>query len=235
MSTLVRPARSVEVIPPLEQGDHLSREEFERRYEAMSHVKKAELIEGVVYMPSPVSYEGHGKSDADLAGWLWSYHVHTPGTGQANNTTIRLDLDNEPQPDSLLMIEPSSGGSVEIEDGYIVSAPELVAEVASSSVSIDLNTKLHVYRRNGVREYIVWRVRDQAVDWFVLRGSQYERLTPTTDGLLKSECFPGLWLDPAALLRGDMLRVLEVLTRGLGSAEHGEFVEGLAERRKLSS
>ena len=41
-------------ILPLEHGDHLTREEFERRYEAMPHVRKAELIEGVVYMPSPV-------------------------------------------------------------------------------------------------------------------------------------------------------------------------------------
>src|SRR5207248_2634562 len=83
-------------------------------------------------------------------------------------------------------------------DDFIKAAPELVAEVSASSVSYDLHSKLNVYRRNGVREYIVWRVLDKEIDWFVLRGTQFERLT--LDGLLlKSEAFPGLWLDPAAL------------------------------------
>jgi Uma2 family endonuclease len=131
------------------------------------------------------------------------------------------------------MIDPACGGRALIDaGGYVVNAPELVAEVASSSASIDLNDKLHVYRRNGVREYIVWRVRDQAIDWFVLRGSKYELLSLTADGLLKSECFPGLWLDPAALLRGGMLRVLEVLQQGIGSAEHGAFAASLAAKGK---
>jgi Uma2 family endonuclease len=235
MSTLVRPTRTPEPVPPLEPGDRLTREEFERRYEAMPQVKKAELIEGVVYMPSPVNYESHGRQDRQLSLWLGYYQAHTPGTGGAGNTTVKLDLDNEPQPDELLLIEPASGGAVEIEKGYIVSAPDLVAEVASSSVSIDMNTKFHVYRRNGLREYIVWRVRDQAIDWFVLRGSQYEKLAPTAGGVLQSECFPGLWLDSAALLRGDMLRVLEVLQQGIASPEHAAFIAKLKEKAKQNS
>jgi len=155
MSTVARPASSSETVPPLEPGDHLSREEFERRYEAIPHVKKAELIEGVVHMPSPVNFETHGRQNRHLGLWLSYYQVHTPGTGGASNTTIKLDLDNEPQPDELLLVEPECGGAARIEDGYIASAPELVAEVASSSASIDMNTKLQVYRRNGVREHII--------------------------------------------------------------------------------
>ena len=48
-------------ILPLENGDRLTRKEFERRYALMSHVKKAELIEGVVYMSSPIRVT-HGTS-----------------------------------------------------------------------------------------------------------------------------------------------------------------------------
>ena len=147
----------------------------------------------------------------------------------ADNSTARLDLDNEPQPDAVLLIDPARGGQARISaDDYIENAPELVAAVASSSVSIDLNTKLHVYRRNGVREYVVWRVLDRAVDWFVLRDGQYERLVPDEEDLLRSEIFPGLWLDVPALLRGDVAGVLAAVQRGLTSPEHNAFVARLS-------
>jgi len=219
---------SPEPIPPLEPGDRLTRPEFERRYDAMPHLRKAELIEGVVYMPSPVRYRRHGRPHALLMGWLIHYEAETPGVETADNSTARLDLENEPQPDAVLLIDPARGGQARIsEDDYIEDAPELVAEVASSSVSIDLTTKLHVYRRNGVREYVVWRVLDRAVNWFVLHDGQYERLTPNKEGLLCSEIFPGLWLDVAALLRGEVAGVLAAVQRGLASPEHNAFVARL--------
>src|SRR5262249_5685877 len=155
-----------EEIPPLENGDQLTRAEFERRYEAMPHLKKAELIEGVVFVPSPVRLNQHGSPQAALIGWLTNYWASTPGVQVRDNSTVRLDLDNEPQPDALMIVDPRRGGQVRVSpDDYVEGAPELVAEVAASSVSIDLNAKLLVYRRNQVREYLVWRVLDQAVDW----------------------------------------------------------------------
>jgi hypothetical protein len=215
-------------LPPLEAGDRLSRAEFERRYEGMPHLKKAELIEGVVYVPTPVRLYRHGRPHAHLIGWLVVYEANTPGVVTGDNSTARLDLDNEPQPDALLLIVPARGGQARItSDDLIEGSPELVAEVAASSVSYDLNAKLNVYRRNGVREYVVWRVLNQEVDWFVLRDSQYERQPPDAQGLLRSVVFPGLWLDPAALLRGDMATVLAVLQQGLASAEHAAFAAHL--------
>lgn len=216
-------------IPPLEPGDRLSRDEFERRYEAMPELTKAELIEGVVYMPSPVRVYRHGKPHADMMGLLFVYRALTPGVETADNTTARLDMDNEPQPDAMLFIEPARGGQVRIRhDDFVEGAPELVAEIASSSVSFDLHTKFHVYRRSGVREYVVWRVLDRAIDWFVLVGSEYQQLTPDNDGRLHSRVFPGLWLDAPALLRGDLARALAVLQQGLASPEHAQFVQRLA-------
>src|SRR5262245_6609192 len=118
---------------PLETGDRLTRPEFERRYEAMPELRKAELIEGVVFMPSPTRYERHGLPDRYLGIWLGTYQVGTPGVGGADNSTVRLDMDNEPQPDDLLFIEPARGGQCRIsEDDYIEGAPELVAEVSAS-------------------------------------------------------------------------------------------------------
>jgi Uma2 family endonuclease len=215
----------------LENGDSLSRAEFERRYDAMPDLKKAELIEGEVYVGSHVRYRQHGKPHGQLMTWIGTYTAGTPGLGAGDNGSIRLDLDNEPQPDVFLMIEPEHGGRVRIsEDDYVENAPELVAEVAASSVSYDLGKKLHVYRRNEVREYIVWRVQDREVDWFVLREGKYEPLAAGADGLLRSEVFPGLWLDSAALLRGDLATVLAVVQRGLASPEHVDLVARLKRR-----
>jgi Uma2 family endonuclease len=218
----------VPAIPPLEPGDRLTRDEFERRYEAMPALKKAELIEGVVYMPSPVRVRRHGSPHAKIIGWLIHYEAKTAGVEVADNATARLDLDNEPQPDAMLYILPELGGQVRITpDDYIEAAPELVAEVASSSASYDLNTKLQVYRRSGVQEYLVWRVLDRQLDWFVLRGGRYEPLEPDNRGVLRSPLFPGLWLDAAALLRGDLAATLRVLDEGLATAEHAAFVTRL--------
>jgi Uma2 family endonuclease len=206
----------------------LTREEFERRYQALPQLKKAELIEGVVYMPSPVRHRRHSRPHFHLITWLGTYEAATPGVEGGDNATARLDLDNEPQPDALLLIDPARGGQARISaDDYIEAAPELVAEVAASSASYDLHTKLNVYRRNNVKEYLVWRVLDQQLDWFVLRGSQYERLAPDAQGWLRSEAFPGLWLDVTALLQGDMARVLAVVQQGVASPEHAAFVQRL--------
>jgi Putative restriction endonuclease len=215
-------------IPLLKEGDRLTREEFELRYDAMPDLNRAELIEGVVYMGSPVRYDQHGQQHADAVTWLGLYRIFTPGIGVGDNTSVRLDLENEPQPDGVMFIE--IGGQVYVEDGYVNNGPELAVEVAASSVGLDLGVKFQVYRRNGVREYIVWRVLDRDIDWFVLRGDQYERLAADDAGILRSEVFPGLWLDKAALLNGDLPRVHEVLQQGLHSAEHQGFAADLKQR-----
>jgi Uma2 family endonuclease len=213
-------------VPELHAGDRLSRAEFERRYAAMPQVKKAELIEGVVYMPSPVSQE-HAGPHFDVIGWLAVYRSATPGVQGGDNATVRLDLENEPQPDAFLRIRPESGGQSRDSDKYIGGAPELIAEVAASSASYDLHDKLRAYQRNGVLEYVVWRVWDQAIDWFVLREGRYQPLPLNSAGHYQSEVFPGLWLDPAALVRGELAQVMVVLQQGLASPEHADFVRRL--------
>ena len=143
-----------------------------------------------------------------------------------------MDDENEPQPDGLLLIEPERGGQALIdEEGYIVGGPELVAEISASSVSRDLKPKLRVYQRHRVQEYIVVRVRDEEVDWFIRRRGQFRRLRPGRDGIIRSEVFPGLWLDPSALIRRDLVRVLAVLQQGLASPEHAAFVARLKEKK----
>ena len=212
----------------METGDRLTREEFERRYDAMPQLKKAELIEGVVYVPSPVRFDRHAEQQADLITWLGVYKVFTPGVRVGDNSAVRLDMGNEPQPDAVAIIDPTHGGRARIgNDGYLEEGAEFVGEVAASSVSIDLNAKLVVYQRNRVQEYLVWRVLDLAVDWFALRGQRYERLPLTATGVYTSEAFPGLWLAPAALVRGDLAVVHQVLQQGLASPEHAAFVERL--------
>jgi hypothetical protein len=222
-------------IPPLENGDRLTRAEFERRYDAMPHLKKAELIEGNVHMPSPVRLKQHGRPHFDIGGVLWYYQQATPGVEGADNASLRLDMDNEPQPDNALFIIPECGGQARVDhDDYLTGAPEFIAEISASTVSIDVGPKLQVYRRNRIQEYLVWRVLDQAIDWFAWRDGNYERLPVSPDGVTKSEVFPGLWLDVPALLRRDNQRVMEVLQEGLRSPEHQEFVRRLAAKRPAS-
>jgi Uma2 family endonuclease len=231
MSTLTQPRghprSKPEQIPPLQNGDRLTAEEFERRYDAMPGLKKAELIDGVVYVAPPVSLEDHGAPHFDLVAWLGLYCFATLGVRGGDNATLRLPLQNRPQPDAFLFIEPARGGQVRIEDGYVVGGPELVAEVAATSANYDLHDKLAVYQRNNVREYVVWRVFDREVDWFVLRGGRYERLALSPEDLYQSEILPGLWLHPAALVNADMTELGRTAQRGIGSPEHAAFVARL--------
>ncbi len=215
-------------VPPLENGDHLTRVEFERRYHAMPHLKKAELIEGVVYLGSPVRIDQHGRPHASVVGWLYFYCANTPGVDFADNTTVRLDEENVPQPDVLLRIDKKAGGRSDVVEGYVEGPPELVVEVSASSVSMDRNTKLRVYRRDGVREYLIWRVLDRAVDWYVLEGGEYVPLQPDKRGVLSSRVFPGLRLLVPALLDGKPAAVLAEQQAALGSDAHKKFVAYLA-------
>jgi Uma2 family endonuclease len=218
-------------VPPLEPGDRLTRDEFERRYEAMPNVKKAELIEGIVYMPSPVRLQRHAHPHFRLITWLGFFEANTPGVLGGDNATARLDLKNEPQPDALLFVDPAWGGQARLsEDDYLELAPELVAEISASSVSFDLHTKLAMYRSSGVCEYVVWRVLDKQVDWFVVQDGNFVALALDGSGLLKSQTFPGLWLDPAALVAGNMVRVLEVAQQGIASPEHAAYVRKLKQQ-----
>ena len=214
-------------IPPLENGDRLTRREFERRYEAMSHVKRAELIEGVVHMPSPVR-ASHGEAHGQAIVWLGTYCIASSGVKLHDNATIRLDLDNEFQPDVLLRIDPTVGGRSRISaDDYVEGAPELIMEIASSSSSYDLHDKLKVYRRNRVQEYVVWQVYDRRVDWFVLSEDEYVSLPADASGVIHSQVFPGLRLAVEALLNGDLASVLAELQKGLETPEHAAFIQRL--------
>jgi Uma2 family endonuclease len=223
---------SVSTLPRLKNGDRLTRFEFERRYQAMPSIKKAELIEGKVYMPSPVTARHHSQPHAYLTTWLGTYAVHTPGVTVHDNATVQLDLDNEPQPDALLRIDEACGGQSCInDDDYIEGAPELVVEVAHSSAAYDLHDKKRAYRRNGVQEYVVWQMEEARLDWFQLEGGAYVVQSPDENGCLHSVVFPGLVLDAEALLDDDPAAVLTRLNEALGSETHRNFVSQLEEAR----
>jgi Uma2 family endonuclease len=208
----------------------LTRHEFERRYAAMPTLKKAELIEGAVYMPSPVSNR-HSEMHGSIMAWLGLYRMSTPGVHLNDNASVRLDLENEPQPDALLRLNEAIGGTSHVSnDDYIEGAPELIVEVAATSASYDLHDKLRVYRRHGVVEYIVWRLYDRQIDWFHLVDGRYLQLPADEAGIVRSQVFPGLWLCVPALLAGDLAQVLATLQQGLASKEYAAFVAELQER-----
>ena len=220
-------------IPPLENGDHLTRHEFERRYAACPQINRAQLIEGVVYISPPVRAKAHGIPHAELEGLLFLYVVRTPRVRISDSPTVRLDLDNEPQPDTLLRIDEEVGGKAAItEDGYLAGPPELIAEVAASSASIDLHAKRNAYRRNGVQEYIVWRTLDSRIDWWELVEGDYVPLPANEAGIIESKVFPGLRLNARALLAGDLTAAAATVEDGLRSEAHKTFRETLNKRER---
>lgn len=238
MTVALYPPQKVDIqaIPPLEAGDRLTHEEFMRRYAAMPHVQKAELIEGIVYMPSPVRHRNHGRPHGMMITLFGTYFASTPGTDFSDNPTVLLDLDNDPQPDAILWLESNVGGKSLINhDGYLQGPPELVVEIAASTESYDMHNKLNAYRRNGVQEYMVWRERDGEIDWFTLTRGQYQPLPTAHDGLIRSLAFPGLWLKTSALLAGNLATALAELQRGLASPDHAAFVQRLAALRAQSA
>jgi Uma2 family endonuclease len=206
---------------PLETGDHLDQKTFHECYEAMPPHIKAELVGGVVFLGGRVKPR-HGRMHARLVAWLGRYE---------EETTVILGPRSEPQPDAFLITSPASGGPTSVNaDEYLTGAPELMSEIATGPESIDLHGKRHDYEQAGVKEYLVITLRHPRVSWFIARSGRFEELAPAVDGLLRSETFPGLWLDPAAWLRGDTVRVSEILRQGLASAEHAAFVARLAQQ-----
>ncbi len=224
------PAPHLDGIPLLESGDRLDREEFHRRYELTPDEFKAELLDGTVYVSSPVSLR-HTRPHTLLAHWVTSYGYETPGTEPHTELTLILEGDNEPQPDANLRIRPETGGLSREVGIYLHGPVELVAEVAYSSASRDLHLKRTVYERAGCREYVVLVAEPAAVRWWSLEEGRYVELRPGEDGLLRSRVFPGLWLDPTCMLADDAPGVMAALRRGLASPEHVAFVATLAERR----
>jgi hypothetical protein len=205
-------ANSASPLTILENGDRLNRDEFERRYIA-SNIKKAELIEGIVHVASPLRFTSHGKPHSQIIGWLVTYQSMVAGLEVGIEPTVRLDDDNEPQPDAVLF---RVDGNAKIDaDGYISGAPELIAEIAASTVSYDLHSKKRTYELNGVKEYIVWRTLDRQIDWFILDNGKYRELEPDGSGIIRSQEFMGLWLNVNAILTNDMSTVLKTLQTGL--------------------
>lgn len=217
--------------PLLESGDRLSQPEFHRRYCATPDEFRAELVYGIVYV-SPRRTAMHAQRKALVAGWLGTYHIATPGTVGLGSTTILLPPDSEPEPDASLLIESACGGQSHEEGGYLASAPELIVEVASSSVSYDLHSKFRLYEQAGGKEYVVVVLREEQVRWFARdeQGKLTEMATDD-DGVFRSRVFPGLWLNANALLFDRGAEVLATLQAGLSTLEHAAFVESLQAKR----
>lgn len=220
-------------LPWLHAGDHLDQPTFHRRYEAMPSKFRAELVEGVVIVPSPLGCP-HGQSHVQILTWLGYYSMSTAGTKAYDNTTTIIDSQNEFQPDAQLVIPPEFGGRGVTLGQYVVGAPQLALEVAATSEAYDLFEKFRVYERAGVQEYIVLIVREQEVRWFIRNDQRFERLSADADGILRSIAFPGLWLNTAALFGDNPAEILTTLQAGLADPAHAAFVEQLAAQRRLT-
>jgi Uma2 family endonuclease len=222
-TAVAEPGSPKDQVPPLENGDRLSRAEFERRYLTHPEIKKAELIEGVVHVASPVRVRRHGAPHSRIITWVGTYQAATPGVNVADNATLRLDLDNELQPDVTVWLD--GGGAFVDDDDYLQGAPELIIEVAASSAAIDLHTKLQVYRRNGVQEYLVLLTHERVTRWHRFQAGETTLILADAEGVLQSQVLPGLHLHEQRFWAGDLAGVLAVLQAGIETPAHAAFVQ----------
>ncbi|HUJ24172.1 MAG TPA: Uma2 family endonuclease [Bryobacteraceae bacterium] len=207
-------------------GEQMTVEEFLRCWEELPGLKNAELIDGVVHVSSPVSRE-HGNLDTLIHWWLAHYSQATPGCQAGNNSTW-LMLDSAPQPDAHLRILPSHGGQSGDARLYCTGAPELAVEICLTSTEVDFGPKRKLYQKAGVREYITIELFWKRMVWRVLENGAYIGQTLPSDGIVRSQVFPGLWLDEAAFWAEDGAKMLAALNAGLASEDHQKFVARLA-------
>ena len=225
------PMSAPALLPPLRDGDQLTREEFLRRWEAMPDLKQAELIDGIVYMPSPVSID-HRDFHFRMSGWLFTYVTATPGCGGGATGTWLLSETSAPQPDLDLCIQPERGGQSRVEGNYPAGAPELIVEISHTTIARDSGVKLRLYERSGVREYLIISPAKRRIAWRELVDGKYREIEPGTDGWLRSRVFPGLWMDPDALWNNDFPGLAAAVQKGAATAEHAQFVQLLAGRAR---
>jgi hypothetical protein len=216
--------------PPLYNGDRLKQPEFHRRYEAYPEDVKFELVGGVVYMASPAR-RPHGTFHSALGLALGTYEAGTPGVEVADNSTIILGEESEPQPDLALRILTECGGQSRVnDDDYYEGAPELPAEIAHSSVAIDMNQKREDYEQAGVLEYMVLCIEERELHWFHFPSGRPIRAD--RQGVARSRVFPGLWVHVPALLGRDGARLMATVQEGLTSRAHAAFVKRLEKARR---
>ncbi len=217
-------------VPLFENGERMDQNTFMALYEQTPKGFRAELINGEVHLPSPVSLR-HGRPHRLVCQWLGEYADETAGTDAFLDATAILSDDSVPQPDLSLIVIPEAGGqTAENARGYLTGAPELAVEISNTTAGIDLNAKLRDYERYGVREYLVVIVREREVRWFIRRKDRFTPTKPDAAGLLKSKVFPGLWLTPEAVFDRSATRLLATLRQGLASPDHAKFVAKLAKK-----
>ena len=216
-------------LEPLASGQRMTRAEFHERYEAMPPGTTFELIDGKVYMASPVS-DWHNEACGLAGGWLSLYAFSTPGVRVGHAGSVFLSDRSEVQPDVMLKILPERGGQTRREGAYLAGCPELVVEVSRSSRAIDLGPKRLDYERAGALEYVVFALEPDEIHWHVRRDGRLVRVSPDGDGLYRSAAFPGLWLDPVAFFADDGPALIASLNLGLATPDHAAFVGQLATR-----
>jgi Uma2 family endonuclease len=206
----------------------MTREEFHALYEQAPEDFKAELIGGVVYVASPLRQD-HASIHVDLSTLLGLYRAGTPGVEAADNATVLLGVESEPQPDLLLRLLPEFGGQSRVTaKNYIEGPPEFIVEIAHSTRAIDLHGKFNDYQRHGVLEYVVVCLDNRTCRWFDLTANQ--EIPTASDGVIRVRTFPGLWIDGPALFAGDHAKLLTTAQAGLATPEHAAFVRDLASR-----
>lgn len=214
-------------------GDHMSLDEFLDRWNRMPDLKFAELTDGAVYLPLPVSKD-HGFYDSRIQAFCGYYAMRTLGTESGTNGNWLVPSDAAPQPDCAISIAPEYGGRCTVGEGLAAGVPEMVSEICHSSRAYNLGPKLALYQSAGVNGHLAVLVEERRFEWRMLVNGSYQLLDSDAN-VYRSRIFPGLWINEFAFWKDDSETLLKTLEQGLATREHQTFVEslqrGLQEKR----
>jgi Uma2 family endonuclease len=216
-------------LPPLVHRERLDQPTFHARYSAMPPEFRAELVDGVVVIRERRVRARHGTTSAALVYALVRYEQYTPGVSVALRVSTILGDADELHPDVSVRLR---GGQCCVgEDDLLHGCPDLVCEIVDRETeSHDLIAKRSAYDRHGAREYLAVLVHAGRHISFVRRSAGLVEEEPAPDHLWRSRAFPGLWLDPVALLAGDLNRLAVVLEQGVATPAHAAFAAELGGR-----
>ena len=237
------PQRRVPEADRLRDGERIPPDEFRRRcgvLEAVGVDFRVEYVNGVVRMMPPPNFAGHTHPIRVMQGLLSAYTRQTPGVIDYTESGVTLPVEEtsaDVSPDLCLVVQPGRGGQMSVDDaGYFVGPPELVVEVANSSLSYDLGEKRDLYEAAGVQEYLVHATRERRLLMMRRDGDRFRTVMPDADGVLASRIFPGLVFDTAAIIADDIAAAEATLDRVMQSPEvaaaHQNLVASLAEAAK---
>jgi Uma2 family endonuclease len=175
----------------VEVVERMTAEEF---FRGAPEDRKAELIDGVMIMPSP-PFDPHERLQNFLLTLLRVYVEELElGEVRGSRTPVELGIDQVPEPDVLFVAKQRAHI---IQNKGILGAPDLVIEILSAGTAHrDRGRKFRAYERAGVGElWLIDPYGPTGTKFYHLRNGRFSLVRPDKNGILRSAVVSGFWIN----------------------------------------